>query len=35
MALIPTPPLLGIEPKDKPVTMWERRADLDGFAAGM
>ncbi len=32
----PTPPLLGSTPKDKAlVTMWERRAELDGFAAVM
>src|SRR3977135_280719 len=32
----PTPPLLGSTPKDKAlVTMWERRAELEGFAAGM
>jgi len=28
----PTPPLLGSTPKDKAlVTMWERRAELEGF----
>src|ERR1700747_3063596 len=32
----PTPPLLGATPKDKAlVTMWERRAELEGFAAVM
>jgi glutathione S-transferase len=32
----PTPPLLDSTPKDKaPVTMWERRAELEGFAAVM
>jgi len=32
----PTPPLLGSTPKDKAlVIMWERRAELDGFAAVM
>lgn len=32
----PDPPLLGISPKDKAlVTMWERRAELEGFAAVM
>src|SRR5713101_5358861 len=32
----PTPPLLGSTPKDKVlVTMWERRAELEGFAAVM
>jgi glutathione S-transferase len=32
----PTPPLLGSTPKDKAlVTMWERRAELEGFAAVM
>jgi glutathione S-transferase len=32
----PTPPLLGSSPKDKAlVTMWERRAELEGFAAVM
>ena len=32
----PTPPLLGSTPKDKAlVTMWERRAELEGFAADM
>ena len=32
----PDPPLLGVEPKDKAlVTMWERRAELEGFAAVM
>jgi glutathione S-transferase len=32
----PTPPLLGTSPKDKAlVTMWERRAELEGFAAVM
>src|SRR6202011_5626890 len=32
----PTPPLLGPTAKDKAlVTMWERRTDLDGFAAVM
>ena len=31
-----TPPLLGATPKDKAlVTMWERRAELEGFAAVM
>jgi glutathione S-transferase len=31
-----TPPLLGSTPKDKAlVTMWERRAELEGFAAVM
>lgn len=30
------PPLLGVTPKDKAlVTMWERRAELEGFAAVM
>jgi glutathione S-transferase len=30
----PTPPLLGSTPKDRAlVTMWERRAELEGFAA--
>src|ERR1700720_5062806 len=32
----PTPPLLGSTPKDKAlVTMWERRAEPEGFAAVM
>jgi glutathione S-transferase len=32
----PTPPLMGSTPKDKAVvTMWERRAELEGFAAVM
>ena len=32
----PTPPLLGSTPKDKAlVTMWERCAELEGFAADM
>jgi len=32
----PATPLLGTTPKDKAlVTMWERRAELDGFAAVM
>jgi glutathione S-transferase len=32
----PDPPLLGVDPKDKAlVTMWERRAELEGFAAVM
>ena len=32
----PNPPLLGATPKDKAlVTMWERRAELEGFAAVM
>ena len=32
----PAPPLLGTTPKDKAlVTMWERRAELEGFAAVM
>jgi glutathione S-transferase len=32
----PTPPLLGETPTEKAlVTMWERRAELEGFAAGM
>ena len=32
----PTPPLLGSGPKDKAqVTMWERRTELEGFAAVM
>src|SRR5271167_5150076 len=32
----PTPPLLGSTPKNKAlVTMWERRAELEGFAAVM
>ena len=32
----PVPPLLGMTPKDKAlVTMWERRAELEGFAAVM
>jgi glutathione S-transferase len=32
----PDPPLLGRSPKDKAlVTMWERRAELEGFAAVM
>ena len=32
----PDPPLLGIDPTDKAlVTMWERRAELEGFAAVM
>jgi glutathione S-transferase len=32
----PTPPLLGSTAKDKAlVTMWERRTELDGFAAVM
>src|SRR6202022_2480847 len=32
----PTPPLLGSTPQDKAlVTMWERRAELEGFAAVM
>jgi glutathione S-transferase len=32
----PEPPLLGATPKDKAlVTMWERRAELEGFAAVM
>ncbi|HUI18134.1 MAG TPA: glutathione S-transferase [Alphaproteobacteria bacterium] len=30
----PTPPLMGIDAKDKAlVAMWERRAELEGFAA--
>ena len=32
----PTPPLLGETPKEKAlVVMWERRAELEGFAAVM
>jgi glutathione S-transferase len=32
----PTPPLFGTTPKEKAlVTMWERRAELEGFAAVM
>jgi glutathione S-transferase len=32
----PTPPLLGSTPEDKAlVTMWERRTELEGFAAVM
>jgi glutathione S-transferase len=32
----PDPPMLGANPRDKAlVTMWERRAELDGFAAVM
>ena len=32
----PTPPLLGSTPKDKALaTMWERRAEIEGFAAVM
>jgi glutathione S-transferase len=32
----PDPPLMGADPKDKAlVTMWERRAELEGFAAVM
>ena len=32
----PKPPLLGSTPKDKAlVTMWERRVELEGFAAAM
>jgi glutathione S-transferase len=32
----PATPLLSTTPKDKaPVTMWEPRAELEGFAAGM
>ncbi len=32
----PTPPLSGSTPKDKAlVTMWKRRAELEGFAADM
>jgi glutathione S-transferase len=32
----PDPPLLGVSPKGKAlVTMWERRAELEGFAAVM
>jgi glutathione S-transferase len=32
----PTPPLLGSTPKDKALlTMWERRVELEGFAAVM
>ena len=32
----PDPPLLGTDPTDKAlVTMWERRAELEGFAAVM
>jgi glutathione S-transferase len=32
----PTPPLLGSTPKDQAlVTMWERRVELEGFAAVM
>ena len=32
----PTPPLLGSTPKDEAlVTMWERRTELEGFAAVM
>src|SRR5713226_7347293 len=32
----PTPPLLGATPKDRAlVTMWERRVELEGFAAVM
>jgi glutathione S-transferase len=32
----PTPPLLGATPKDKAlITMWERRVELEGFAAVM
>jgi glutathione S-transferase len=32
----PNPPLLGLSPKDKAlVTMWERRMELEGFAAVM
>jgi glutathione S-transferase len=34
--IYPNPPLLGVDPKDKAlVTMWERRAELEGFAAVM
>ena len=34
--IAPNPPLLGGSPKDKAlVTMWERRAELEGFAAVM
>ena len=34
--IAPNPPLLGGSPKDKAlVTMWERRAELEGFAAAM
>jgi glutathione S-transferase len=34
--IYPDPPLLGVGPKDKAlVTMWERRAELEGFAAVM
>src|SRR5580700_4576177 len=34
--IYPTPPLMGSTPKDKAlVTMWERRAELEGFAAVM
>jgi glutathione S-transferase len=34
--IYPTPPLLGLTPKDKAlVAMWERRAELEGFAAVM
>jgi glutathione S-transferase len=32
----PTPPLLGATPKDKAlITMWERRMEIEGFAAVM
>jgi glutathione S-transferase len=32
----PAPPLLGVTPKNKAlVTMWERRVELEGFAAAM
>jgi glutathione S-transferase len=32
----PEPPLLGVTPKSKAlVTMWERRVELEGFAAAM
>ena len=32
----PNPPLLGTSPKDKAlITMWERRMELEGFAAVM
>jgi glutathione S-transferase len=32
----PEPPLLGVTPKNKAlVAMWERRAELEGFAAAM
>jgi glutathione S-transferase len=32
----PTPPLLGVTPREKAlVDMWERRAELEGFASVM